>query len=159
MHLARFAKSRVANKHIAKDSTHAAQEPGVTTMVPISISENECIELGLDAIGFDGRRQRNATTNNTRFRASYGAGPKSCVEILNDLQTTGHVEARINEPNLIDFLMAMNWLKTYKTESELAGLFKVDEKTSRKWVWKYVKAIRALKHQKVSVGAGLTNRF
>ena len=120
-------------------------------MVLVSITEKDCIELGLDAVGFDKRRQRNATTNNTRFCACYGAGPKSCVKILEDLQTTGNVEARINEPNLIDFLMAMNWLKTYKTESELAGLFNVDEKTSRKWVWKYVKAIRALKHQKVRV--------
>ena len=114
------------------------------------LSADEILQLGLDAVGFDVRRQRNANTNMMRFSAFFGAGPKSSFEILSDLGTTVNINARISNPNPIDFLMAMNWLKTYKTEAELAGLFKVDEKTSREKAWKYVKAIQALKHQKVS---------
>ena len=67
----------------------------------------------------------------SRFRAFFGAGPKSCVEILNDLQTTENVDARMIKPNPIYFLMAMNWLKNCKTEAELAGKFKVIGKTSQ----------------------------
>jgi len=89
----------------------------------------------------------------SRFCALFGASPKSCIEILNDLQTTENVDACMIKPNPIYFLMAMNWLKSYKTEVELAGLFNVIEKTSRTWVWKYIKAIQALQHQKVSVSA------
>jgi hypothetical protein len=46
--------------------------------------------------------------------------------------------------------MAMYWLKTYQSESVMAGTFKVDEKTVRTYVWKYVLAIQALKEQKVN---------
>ena len=42
---------------------------------------------------------------------SYEAGPKSCVEFLNILQTTGDVKAHIKELKLVDLLMAMNFFE------------------------------------------------
>ena len=63
---------------------------------------------------------------------------------------TRNVKAFMKSPSPTDFLMCMNWLKTYKTESQMAGHFKCDEKTARKWIWIYVSKIQALKGQKVS---------
>ena len=83
------------------------------------------------------------------FRGFFGACPESCLGILSDMQTAVPLEYRIGNPNPIYFLMTMNWLSTYKKESELAGLFKLDEKTVRKWIWIYVRAIQALKAIKV----------
>ena len=53
-------------------------------MALVRLSEDEILLLGLESIGFDERRQRNTchATNITRFYASFGAGPKSCIQIL-----------------------------------------------------------------------------
>jgi hypothetical protein len=121
-------------------------------MVLLSISAADILQLGLHAVGFSVQRQHKTrlVTNIMRFRASFGPSPETCSDIFTDLQTTQIVEARIDTPDLIHLLMAMNWLKTYKTEAELAGFFHLDEKTVRKWVWKYTFVIQALKGQKVS---------
>jgi hypothetical protein len=44
----------------------------------------------------------------------------------------------------------MYWLKTYSSEPVMAATFKVDEKTARTQVWKYVLSIQELKEQKVN---------
>jgi hypothetical protein len=50
--------------------------------------------------------------------------------IFIDLQMTGIDVARIKQPNPIHFMMAINWLMaSYNTKEELAGSFKVVEKT------------------------------
>jgi hypothetical protein len=46
-----------------------------------------------------------------------------------DLQTTQIEAARIANPYVLHFLMALYWLKIYPSESVIAGTFKVDEKT------------------------------
>jgi hypothetical protein len=116
-------------------------------------SAADFLELGLDLAGFDQhRRQRTCmATNLRRFRAHFGAGPEAFSAVFSDLQTTDIDGARIVKPNPVHFLMTMTWLCTYKVEEELAGLFKVCEKTARKWIWKYTGAIQALKALKVSV--------
>ncbi len=43
----------------------------------------------------------------------------------------------------------MNWLSSYKKESEMAGFFHSDDKTLRKHIKKYVDAIAALKEEKI----------
>jgi hypothetical protein len=42
-------------------------------------------------------------------------------------------------------MMAIHWLSTYKTEEQIAGNFKVVEKTVQKWTWFYTQKIQALK--------------
>jgi len=70
-----------------------------------------------------------------RFREHFGASPETHTAIFADLQTTNHIAAaRIAKPSLKYLLMATYWLKTYSTESEMAGTFKVDEKMARKHV-------------------------
>ena len=86
--------------------------------------------------------------------AHFGASPESHSAMFPDLQTTQIEAARIAKPYVLHFLMAMYWLKNYPSESVIAGTFKVDERTVRTQVWKYVLAIQALKEQKVNA-AGL----
>jgi len=120
-------------------------------MVLININPVRFLELGLDAVGFDENRQRRTrhATNIARFRASFGAGPAACSAIFRDLQTTAIADARINKPNSFYFVVAMNWLAAYRKESKMAGFFHSDEKTLRNHIWKYVKAIAALKGEKI----------
>lgn len=116
----------------------------------ISISPADWLHLGLDLVGFRSTRQVcRHEMNVERYMANFGASPETCSAIFLDLQTTHIPTARIDKPNVQYLLMAINWLKTYRTESQMAGTFKVDEKTVRNQVWKYVRAIQALKGQKV----------
>lgn len=65
-------------------------------MALVRLSEDEILQLGLKSVGFDVQQQRNTrhVTSMTRFYASFGAGPKSCVDILEKLQTTEDVIRR-----------------------------------------------------------------
>ena len=102
-------------------------------------------------MGFEVKRQRrtSATKNVERFRTAYGIGPGACCAIFRDLQATKIPAARIQTPNKVYFLVAMNWLATYKKENEIAGFFKVDEKTARVHIRIFVEAIAALKNEKI----------
>ena len=120
-------------------------------MVLTNIQPSVIIRRGLDLVGFTAARQRRTklSTNVDRFRSSFGAGPRACAKIFRDLQTTNIADARIERPNLIYFLIAINWLATYKKEAEMAGYFQLDDKTLRKYIAIYVDAIAALKEQKI----------
>jgi hypothetical protein len=127
----------------------------MTMAVLLAITPKEWLELGLQSVGFGPTRQnRLQETNIERFVSHFGASPESHSAIFADLQTTQIEAAWIVKPYILHFLMAMYWLKTYPSESVIAGTFKVDEKTVRTQVWTYVLAIQALKEQKVNA-AGL----
>jgi DDE superfamily endonuclease len=115
------------------------------------VTAEQFLERGLEAVGYDvGRQQRTrAATRVRRFRASFGAGPGACSAIYRDLQTTRIANARIAKPDSFYFLVAMNWLATYKKEEEMAGYFQCHEETLRNHIKKYVHAIAALKEQKI----------
>jgi hypothetical protein len=123
------------------------------TMVVIVATPAEILQLGLQVVGISmvGRHE----TNMERFMAHFGTSPESCSAIFVDLQTTQNATARIAKPDILYFFVALNWLKTYRTEAQTAGTFKLDEKTVRKYVWNYVWAIQALKDQKVRADIGL----
>jgi hypothetical protein len=65
-------------------------------------------------------------------------------------------EAHMDKPNPCHFLMSMSmyWMFTCATEMQLAGKFGMSEKIARAHIWKYVKAVQALKAQKVSINGG-----
>lgn len=111
----------------------------------------EVLRFGLEVVGFDEARQRRtrAATNIERFRAAYGVGPGACSAVYRDLQTIATPDARINKPSGLYFLVALNWLATYKKEAEMAGFFRCDDKTLRNHIKEYVNAIAALKGQKI----------
>jgi hypothetical protein len=73
------------------------------------------------------------------------------VETFVDIQTSNVPEGRIDSPDPVLFLMAVEWLcTTYKEEEELAGKLKKGEDTVRKYIWCYATAIQKLKEKKVS---------
>jgi len=117
----------------------------------IALTPSQLLRYGLETVGFDVARQRRtrAATNIERFRAAYGVGPGACSAVYRDLQTTAIPAARIDKPNSFYFLVALNWLATYKKEAEMAGFFHCDDKTLRNHIKKYVDAIAALKEEKV----------
>jgi hypothetical protein len=118
----------------------------------LHLTAAEFFQYGLSLAGFDERKQERscAVTNLRRFHGHYGVSPETCAAVFEDLQTTETPAAWINKPNTSYMMMALNWIKTYKTEEQLAGRYNILEKTARKWVWAYTRAIQALKEEKVS---------
>lgn len=117
----------------------------------LKISPNDFLQLGLETCGCNPRRIKNTCrkTNIERFRSNFGLDPAGCCAVFRDLQTTKIPEARINRPNSVYFLVALNWLRSYGTEGENATQFDTDEKTLRGHIETYVKAIAALKNEKI----------
>jgi hypothetical protein len=119
----------------------------------IEINANSILTLGLKWAGFD--RKVREKEELRRFRSFYGIGPLAIEKMLHDMQTVNDQETGIpicKKPNILYHLMALNWLKTYDTETILAGRWKLDEDTARKWVWYYIKKIYALKGFKIVWG-------
>jgi hypothetical protein len=112
----------------------------------------EFLTLGLDIAGFSEERTQRTCykTNTRRFHGHYGVSPETCAALFVDLQTTAIPAARIDKPNPFYMMMTLDWLKTYKTEEQMAAHFKVVEKSAGNWVWTYTKAIQGLKDDKVS---------
>jgi hypothetical protein len=120
-------------------------------MVLIALSPAEFQQLGLELVGFNEEWQDKTcqATNLRRFRAIFGPSPETCSQMFEDLQTTNIEEARVVKPNPAYFMMSLNWLRTYKTEEEMAGQWGLIEQTVRDKVWKYTFAMAALKEAKV----------
>jgi hypothetical protein len=120
-------------------------------MVILNVPSADWLTLGLELIGFSKARQKDLKTNLRQFAAHFGACPETCSAIFVDLQMTQIAAGRIARPQVFYLLMALYWLKMYPTEHQTAATFEVDEKTVRNNVWKYVRAIQALKGMKVRV--------
>jgi hypothetical protein len=114
------------------------------------------LELGLKSVGFHlARQQRNGYAGNLRhFHSSYGASPVVYSAIYSDLQTTMIAVAHMDMPDPCHFLIPMYWMFICATEIQLAGKFGKSEKTARVHIWKCIKAVQALKAQKVSNNGG-----
>lgn len=116
----------------------------------IRITAAQFETIGLELAGFTRARQERTIqrTNRERFRSWYGISPQACSALFEDLQAA---PARVAKANCRFFLMALNWLKNYRSEAELAGQFNMDEKTARKHIWMYARAFQALKPEKISM--------
>ena len=121
-------------------------------MAAIIYTADDILELGLSIAGFPTRRQQVCRkTLIARFVGHYGAKPIVYSELWEDFQTTEIAAARIQEKDLVldYYFMTLAFLKSYLTESQLSGMFKVSEKTARNWIRFYFDKIQALKAQKV----------
>jgi hypothetical protein len=90
--------------------------------------------LGLELAGYKRWRSYKEKANIERFKAQYGALPKSCENIWVDLQTTTDEDCCIESnasPRLL--LLALRFLWVYPTEKQLCTMFDMSEKTVRKW--------------------------
>lgn len=119
-------------------------------MVINNLTEDEWLENGLQFVGFDAICQRNnGSANLRRFKSNYGINPRTCIQVFNDLHTLENGVENGQTWNAKYFLMALNWLKTYRTEPLLAGTFHINERTIRLYLWRFAQAIQRLKSRKV----------
>jgi hypothetical protein len=118
----------------------------------VEVTEPLMLDVGLGAAGFTLRQIENASeeTNRNRFCSHYGADTVSCCSIFRDIQIKDIGDAKIHNPNVTHFLMAMYWLKRYQTETNMSGKFGLHNDTIRKWCLKYTVAIQSLISYKVS---------
>lgn len=122
-------------------------------MAIVHLTENEWLTFGLRFVGFDQYRQQTCNaTKVQRFKSCYAISPKSCIKIFTDLQTSDTGEERIDgaKPNAKYFLLTLYWLKSNVTESVLAGVFRISERTIRTHVWRFISSIHSLRSRKVS---------
>ena len=112
-------------------------------------SENEFLALGLTHCGWSEKSiSRNGNKNkDIRFRDRYYVTPKTWATIFNDIQDIG--EASIKKPNPRYLLLALYYLKKYPTKHEMASFLDGNEGTALNQSKKYIKAIQALKVQKI----------
>jgi hypothetical protein len=114
----------------------------------ILLSDDEILELGIQSAGII-RGTACLNTTKKRFRSSYGLDPPAFNELMSDLQTVDIGDKQIEQFDPFYLLMTLYWLRHYIVEPILAAVFRVNEKTARKWCWKYALAIQALKETKV----------
>jgi hypothetical protein len=98
----------------------------------LHLSSPEYLLLGLHLSGFsESCTEKTCEATNLRcFHASFGISPMSCKKMFQDLQTSEIATACINNPNPAYFMMSLNWLCSCKIEEELAGSYKMVEKTA-----------------------------
>jgi hypothetical protein len=147
----------VNTKNAVDNSSHLV---GLLLMV-VTIPPKALMKRGLKLVGYSKKRQKNVCldTSYDRFRAHYGSNPEVYAQLFIDLQTTTIPEANIAEKDLCidDFLMSLHFLKCYPTELQQEALFKVSDRTARKWTWFYITKIHFLKQQKVRLITTLRN--
>ena len=82
------------------------------------------------------------------FRKFYGTEPKTFCNVFHDVQTLNGAH-RIKKPNPYHLLMTLEWLRTYKTEFELATIYFLSESTVSTELRTYTRALQALKEKKI----------
>ena len=119
----------------------------------LRFSASQVLQKGLELYGIELHCQRKScrASNVRKFKKFYGSTPEVYKQIFHDLQTTEIDKARVDPEDICldSFLMAINFLKLYETETVRAAIFDICENTARKWAWFYVKKIQALKKEKI----------
>lgn len=115
------------------------------------ITAEQFMALGLELAGYKRWRKYKVKTNIERFRAHFGALPKSCENIWFDLQMSANPECRIDsDADPKHLLLAFNFLWEYPTQKKLFTMFQLTEKTVGKWSKLYTRKIQLLLPSKVS---------
>lgn len=112
---------------------------------------SDFLHLGLQYHGWsDQKIKRNSLIAKMKnFRDRFYVSPQTCENIFNDLLSTEIEEARTKKPVPDEILCALNFLKEYPLENNLAGLFGVNSKSSTRWAETYTRKISALAGSKV----------
>jgi hypothetical protein len=117
----------------------------------VCISASEFMALGLELAGYKKWQSYKEKNNIERFKAQYGALPKSCENIWIDLQMAIDHECCVKSdasPRLL--LLALRFLWVYPTENQLCTMFDMSEKTVRKWSGVFSRKLQLLLPKKVS---------
>jgi hypothetical protein len=114
------------------------------------VNEEQMLQLGLEIGGFG--QGGSLQTDMRRFRDLYGGHPKATAAVFRDLQTIDMGDAKIVKISLQYFLMALYYLRGYGIENRVMVVFGLKcPKTFRHHIWTYLKAMQALKAEKVSI--------
>lgn len=117
----------------------------------VCVSASEFMALGLELVGYKHWRRYKEKANIERFKAHFGALPKSCEKIWVDLQMTTDDECRIeSDANLRFLLLALRFVFSYPSEMQLSAMFQMSEKTVRKWSGVYTRKLQLLLPNMVS---------
>lgn len=95
-------------------------------------------------------RRRSSKVEARQFKAHFGCLPERCAQLWNLIQTTQVAAAVVPKGRPKHLLWALLWLKMCNTDEACSGMCRCDEKTFRKWYWKFVIAISKLKQRIVS---------
>jgi hypothetical protein len=90
-------------------------------------------------------------TNRQHCIDHFGASPRVCCVIYNDLQLTDIEAAKLtgSESNLTWFLKSMYFLRKYPKESQLVSILQLSIRWGRDPLWAIVERIQALKASKI----------
>jgi hypothetical protein len=126
----------------------SAKKPRLLT----NVTNTEFEELGAELM-IESQVATSQRDFDSRSQAHFCAEPEICADVwmrLNmDNADLDAPDDKIAEP--CHLLWALLLLKTYKTESVLAGLCGgVDEDTFRKWAWHFIEKVSYLEHEVVS---------
>ena len=111
---------------------------------------------GLQLVGFNEKRIKRTRYKKTlsRFRAHFGSSPASVAQIIHELSSLGIVEeCKIHS---VWLLVALNWMRLYRTEEQMEGPFDTDAKTLRKHIWFYIRSIHNNNSRDGWLGCGET---
>jgi hypothetical protein len=121
-------------------------------MIPLPINPSRMTEIGL-RVFYNKQKVRKSSkdTNVKRFLKCYGADPFTVCSIWEDFQLIEdediHVPQQFLNPRC--FLMSLHFLMRYPTEHEKEIIWKRTPKTTREWIWYFLKRIQSLKKYKI----------
>lgn len=125
----------------------------MTTPALQLLNADEILKIGLSIFGTEPSQTTTACRETclVRFRSLYGSNPIVYSEMWEAFQTSTVEAAQIAVKQLVlkYFFMTLYFLKCYPREHELSVLFRVDEKTARRWIKFYTVKIQGLKHQTI----------
>ena len=84
-----------------------------------------------------------------RCRSLFGIDCSLITLVWSNLETLGILRP-MPKKSPIHLMMALHFMKSYGTQTQLASIFGVDGKTYCKWVWLYITAIKSLSRFYVS---------
>ena len=144
------------NTHIDGRTFFQSSLPSIRTTAStikmvLLFPEEHYASLGLQLAGYSQNTIERTckATNENRLKDFCYAGTKTISNLFRDIQDHCLGEFRIVKPDPLHLICALNFLKKYPTAHALAARFDGTEKTLLGRVWKYVKAIQALKEKKI----------
>jgi hypothetical protein len=110
-----------------------------------SMTSADLLADGLSFVGFNGKRQADASTelNIKRYKAFYGEEPNVHAALFSDLRD------KYPNANLKEVMMTLNWFKGYDNYHVLAGRWLRGERWLGPALRKNGKMMQALMHDKI----------
>lgn len=105
----------------------------------MKVKQSELVVLAIEVGGIKMYKSKEMFTR--KFRSHYGVSVKVMTKTWNSLVLQNLLPS-LAEPKHILWMCA--FLKTYTTETLYATLYKVEEKTFRKWIWIMLGAVAKL---------------